>query len=79
MLLFLVLSNFYEILLLLYNPGQGIWSGLEKSSKIRQGEESLISTFACCLAIAAGRNAGHWGMSPPYFDIFLIFLNYLRS
>ena len=29
-----------------YNPGQGMWSGVEKSSKIGEEEKCLISTFA---------------------------------
>ena len=32
------------------NPGQGIWSGIEKSSEIGWDKKSLISTFACFLA-----------------------------
>ena len=36
-----------------YNPGQNIWSKLEKSSKIGQKKESLITTFACFLTAIA--------------------------
>ena len=32
-----------------YNPGQNIWSRIEKSSKTGQDKKSLISTFACFL------------------------------
>ena len=32
-----------------YNPGQNIWSKIEKSSKTGQIKKSLISTFACFL------------------------------
>ena len=37
-----------------YNPGQGIWSGMEKSGETGQGKKSLIYTFACFLAATAG-------------------------
>ena len=30
-----------------YNPGQSIWKGIEKSSKIEHYKKSLISTFVC--------------------------------
>ena len=36
-----------------YNPGQNIWNKLEKSSKIGQKKESLITTFACFLTAIA--------------------------
>ena len=36
-----------------YNPGQGIWSGIEKSSKTGQDKKSLISTSACFLTATA--------------------------
>ena len=36
-----------------YNPGRGIWNGMEKSGKTGQGKESLIYTFACFLAANA--------------------------
>ena len=32
-----------------YYPGQDIWNKLEKFSKTKQGEKSLISTLACFL------------------------------
>ena len=32
-----------------HNPGQNIRNKIEKSSKTRQDEKSLISTFACFL------------------------------
>ena len=38
----------------IYNPGRGIWSGVERSGKTGQGKESLISTFACYFTAAAG-------------------------
>ena len=31
------------------NPGQNIWTKLEKSSKTGQEKESLVSAFACFL------------------------------
>ena len=37
----------------IYYPGQGIWSKMEKSSKVGQDEKSLISTFACFLSATA--------------------------
>ena len=38
---------------LVYNPGQNIWSKIEKSSKTGQDKKSLISTFACFLTATA--------------------------
>ena len=36
-----------------YDPGQGIWNEIEKSSKTGQSKKSLISTFACFLTATA--------------------------
>ena len=36
-----------------YNPGQSIWSRIEKSSKTGQDKKSLMSTFACFLTATA--------------------------
>ena len=36
-----------------YNPGQNIWNKIEKFSKIGQGKESFISTFAYFLTAIA--------------------------
>ena len=48
------------------NPGQNIWHKVKKYSKIGQDYKNLISNFPCF-------------MSPPKFDIFLTFPNFLRS
>ena len=66
-----------------YNPGRGIWGGMGGSRGSGQGRESLISTFACFLTAAAkvlfleGR-LGTGVMSPPKFEILLIFPYFLR-
>ena len=36
-----------------YNPGQSIWSKIEKSSKTGQDKKSLMSTFACFYTVVA--------------------------
>ena len=66
------------------NPGRGIWSGIEGSSKAGRGKGGLISTFACFLATAAGGyvlggGIGRWPMTPPRFEIFLMFPYFLGS
>ena len=61
---------------LVYNPG-GIfgegWGGLV----------GLVTTFACYFTAVAGNwfleGAGRWAMSPPKFEIFLIFPYFLGS
>ena len=42
-----ILLRFFPPTLSCYNPGQGIWSGMGRSSKTGRGKKSLISTFAC--------------------------------
>ena len=43
----------YLKLIASYNPGQGIWNKIEKSSKTGQDKKVLVSTFACFLTVAA--------------------------
>ena len=62
---------------LIYNPGQGIWSGMRKSGGAGRGRVTLISTCACFLTAIASlisvRGGGGWPMASPKFEIFLIF------
>ena len=32
---------------------------------------------SCCQRLVSGRKTGHWAVSTPTFDIFLIFPNFL--
>ena len=61
-----------------YNPEQNIWNKIEKFSKTGQEQKRLISPFAVffdcyCQSLISSRGTGHWAMSPPRFEIFLIF------
>ena len=69
---------------LYHNPGQNIWNKIEKYSKTGPAKKHLISTFACfftcyCQSLISGRETGHWAMSQPKFEIFLIFSYFLKS
>ena len=37
----------------IYNPGENVWGGIEKSSKTGQDKKSFISPFACSLTATA--------------------------
>ena len=61
-------------------PERGIWGGMGRSCGAGQREGSLLSTFTCfCRSLVSRRETGHWAMSSPKFDIFLIFPYFLRS
>ena len=45
--------NYWFSAISIDNPGQGIWSRIEKSSKTGQEKRGLISTFACFLTAIA--------------------------
>ena len=60
-----------------YNPEQNIWNKIEKFSKTGQDKKILISPFAVFLTAIAKvwflEGGLGTGLSPPRFDIFLIF------
>ena len=66
---------------------QGIWNRLEKSSGAGQdwtgqgGFDIYFCVFfdCCCQSLISGGETGHWAMSPPKFEIFLIFPYFLNS
>ena len=55
---------------------------IKKSSKIGYEKKGLISKFACFLLLLpkliSAMKTGHKAISPPKFDIFAIFPNFLR-
>ena len=69
-----------------YSPMQNIWNRLGKSSKAGQdwtGQEGFDIYFCvffdcCCQSSISGRETGHWAMSSPKFEIFLMFPYFLR-
>ena len=67
-----------------YNPERNIWRKIDKSSKTRQDKKSLISflrVFFYCFyeSLISGRETGHQAISPPKFQIFLLFHYFLKS
>ena len=47
---------------------QNVWKNIEKSSKIGQDKESLISTAACfyyCQSLISWGETEQWAISPP--------------
>ena len=66
------------------NPGQNIWHKVKKYIKIGQDFKNIICNFAYffygyCQRLTSGRKTGRCAVSPPTFDIFLKFSNFLRS
>ena len=61
------------------NPGQNIWNKIEKSSKIEKDKKNLITIFACFLTANCQSLISGERMSPPNFEIYLIFPNFPTS
>ena len=65
-----------------HNPGENIWNKVQKSSKIRQDQKTLVSIFVYFLTTIAkvqfleGRLGPRLSLSK--LEIFLIFPNLLR-
>ena len=60
------------------------WKEVKKSRKIGQDQKSLISTFVLFLAamdrsLISGNEIFPSALSPPNFEIFLIYPTFLRS
>ena len=61
---------------MIYSPGRGIWSGIEKSSKPERVRKRLVFTSACfwgAIAKVQFLKERLGTMSPPKFENFLIF------
>ena len=66
------------------HPRLNIWQKVKKPSKIGQDFTKIgyliLRVFkSYCKILISGTETGLYAASPPKFDIFLIFTNFLRS
>ena len=69
----------------IYNAGQNTWNKVKKqSSRTGLEQKTGLDNCSCIIfdrhyrSLISGKYTGYWALSPPSFDLSLIFSNFVK-